>query len=84
VTPSPVASIGVVDLVAPVVVALVFIALVSLIREPYRREFNAIMVAGAGAAYLGAGLGPWEFAYTTVATYLAFRGLRSYIFIGIA
>jgi hypothetical protein len=74
----------VVDLVAPVVVALVFIALVSLIREPYRREFNAIMVAGAGAAYLGAGLGPWEFAYTAVATYLAFRGLRSYTVIGIA
>lgn len=77
-------AIGVVDLVAPVVVALVFIALVSLIREPHRREFNAIMVAGAGAAYLGAGLGPWEFAYTTVATYIAFRGLRSYTFIGIA
>jgi Family of unknown function (DUF6010) len=78
------AAIGVVDLVAPVVVALVFIALVSLIREPHRREFNAIMVAGAGAAYLGAGLGPWEFAYTTAATYIAFRGLRSYTLIGIA
>jgi Family of unknown function (DUF6010) len=84
VTPSPIASIGVVDLVAPVIVALVFIALVSLIREPHRREFNAIMVAAAGAAYLGAGLGPWEFAYTTVATYIAYRGLRSYTYIGVA
>ena len=81
---SHVASIGVIDLVAPVVVALVFIALASLIREPHRREFNAIMVAGAGAAYLGAGLGPWEFPYTAVATYIAYRGLRSYTFIGIA
>ena len=73
-----------VDFAAPVVIALIFIALVSLIREPCRRGFNAIMVAGAGAAYLGAGLGPWEFAYTTLATYIAYRGLRSYTFIGIA
>ena len=73
-----------VDLAAPIVIALIFIALVSLIQEPRRREFNAIMVAGAGAAYLSAGLGPWEFAYTTFATYIAYRGLRSYTFIGIA
>ncbi len=83
-TPSRVVSISVVDLVAPIVVALIFIALTSLIEEPRRREFNAIMVAGAGAAYLGAGLGPWEFAYTTFATYIAYRGLRSYTFIGFA
>jgi len=76
--------IGLSDIVAPIAVALAFIALTSLLREPHRREFNAIMVAGAGAAYLGAGLGPWEFAYTTLATYIAYRGLRSYTFIGIA
>jgi len=74
----------IVDVLAPIVIALVFIALTSLIREPQRRDFNAILVAGAGAAYLGAGLGIWEFVYTSVATYLAYRGLRSYTFIGIA
>jgi len=74
----------IVDVLAPIVIALVFIALTSLIREPQRRDFNAIMVAGAGAAYLGAGLGIWEFVYTSAATYLAYRGLRSYTFIGIA
>jgi len=84
VSPSRVASISVVDLATPVVIALIFIALVSLIREPRRCEFNAIMVAGAGAAYLGGGLGIWELAYTTLATYIAYRGLRSYTFIGIA
>ncbi len=73
-----------VDVFAPIVIALVFIALTSFIAEPQRRDFNAIMVAGAGAAYLGAGLGAWEFLYTSVATYLAYRGLRSYTFIGIA
>ena len=63
-TPSAIASIGVVELVAPILVAFVFIALASLVREPHRHEFNAIMVAGAGAAYLGAGLGPWAVSYT--------------------
>jgi len=76
--------IGLLDIVVPVAVALVFISLTSLLREPQRREFNAIMVAGAGAAYLGAGLGAWEFAFAAAATYVAYRGLRSYTLIGVA
>ncbi len=82
--PGPTSPVTAVDVLAPIFIALVFIALASLIHEPQRHEFNAIMVAGAGAAYLGAGLGAWEFAYTALATYLAYRGLRSYTFIGIA
>ncbi|WP_431969422.1 DUF6010 family protein [Nocardia sp. bgisy134] len=71
--------------VAPLLVGIVYITLMSLIREPHRRQFNAIMVAGAGAAYLsGGGLGPAEFAFTAVVTYCAYRGLRSWTFIGIA
>ena len=83
-TPASAAHLGILNFLAPIVAALMFIAATSLIHEPHRREFNAIMVAGAGAAYLGAGLGIWEFAYTTVATYVAFRGVRSYRFVGIA
>ncbi|WP_280509180.1 DUF6010 family protein [Nocardia farcinica] len=71
--------------VAPLVVGAVYIVLMSLIREPHRRQFNAIMVAGAGAAYLsGGGFGIWEFAFTALVTYCAYRGLRSWRFIGIA
>jgi hypothetical protein len=56
----------------------------SLMTEPNRRNFNAIMIGGAGAAYLsGGGLGIWEFVFTAVVTYCAFRGLRSYTFIGV-
>jgi len=72
------------DAALAVVVALVFVALASLAREPARRRFNAILVAGAGAAYLNGGLGPWEFAYTGVATVVAYRGLEAYRFIGVA
>jgi len=70
---------------APVLVGVVYALLMSLIREPHRRRFNAIMVAGAGAAYLsGGGLGGWEFPATAAITYVAYRGLESWTFIGIA
>jgi hypothetical protein len=64
-------------------VAIIFIAAVSLFKEPNRRNFMAVMIAGAGAAYLNGGLGKWEFVFTAVITYCAYKGLRSYGFIGI-
>jgi len=69
--------------VAPILVAILFIELSSLIREPARRNFMAVMLAGAGAAYIsGGGLGAWEFAFTALLAYCAYRGLTSYRFIG--
>nr|WP_312872649.1 DUF6010 family protein [Kibdelosporangium persicum] len=71
--------------VLPILIGLCFAALNSLIPEAHRRRFNAIFVAGAGAAYLSGGaMGGWEFAFTAVATYCAFRGLDSWTYIGIA
>lgn len=72
------------NVVAPVIIAVVFILLTSLLEEPVRQNFNAVFVAGAGAAYLSGGFGTWEFAFTALVTYCAYRGLRSYAFIGIA
>ncbi|WP_055551901.1 DUF6010 family protein [Streptomyces sp. NBRC 110028] len=70
---------------APILVGVVYALVMSLIREPHRRRFNAIMVAGAGAAYLsGGGLGGWEFLATAAITYVAYLGLESWTFIGIA
>jgi hypothetical protein len=76
-------QIHLVDIVAPVVVATLFIGATSLFKEPQRRNFNAIMIAGAGAAYLNGGLGIWEFAFTAVVTYCAYKGLTSYGYIGL-
>jgi len=70
-------------LIAPIMVALVYISACSLFREPTRRHFNAIMIAGAGAAYLSGGFGLWEFAFNASLTYLAYQGLKSYRFIGV-
>ncbi|MGW5728295.1 DUF6010 family protein [Nocardia beijingensis] len=71
--------------IAPVLIGVLYALAMSIIREPHRRRFNAIMVAGAGAAYLsGGGFGGWEFVFTAVVTYCAYRGLESLTFIGIA
>lgn len=70
-----------------VLVAAGFVAGCSLLAEPTRQQFNAVFVAGAGAAYLhgGAGaLGLAEFGFTAVVTLCALWGLRSYRWIGVA
>jgi hypothetical protein len=80
----PIAEFHAFDAIAPVLAAMIFIVGSSLIKEPNRRNFMAIMIGGAGAAYLsGGGLGKWEFAFTAVVTWCAYRGLQSYRFIGI-
>jgi len=70
--------------ISPLVVALVWIAAFSLLKEPVRRHFSAIMMAGAGAAYLNGGLGKWEFAFCALITFFAYKGLENYRFIGLA
>ncbi|MEN3615588.1 DUF6010 family protein [Plantactinospora sp. ZYX-F-223] len=68
----------------PLFIGVFYVLVNSLIAEPHRRRFNAVMLAGAGAAYLsGGGLGIGEFAFTAVLTYLAYRGLESWTFIGV-
>ncbi len=74
----------VMDYVGPAVGAVVFVLVMSFVREPVRQRFNAIFVAGAGGVYLSGGLGPWELLYPAIATPVAYLGLRSYRFIGIA
>ncbi|WP_431035237.1 DUF6010 family protein [Streptomyces sp. P6-2-1] len=70
--------------VPPVLIGLCYALLMSLVRPPHRRKLNAVMVAGAGATYLGGGdLGGWEFAFTAAATYVAYRALDSWTFVGI-
>ena len=66
------------DVLGAVLVAILYICASSLFSEPNRRNFDAIMIAGAGAAYLNGGFGAWEFAFTAIVTYFAYRGLRSY------
>ena len=66
----------------PLAVAGALVAAFSLLKEPQRRTFSALVIAGAGATYLAGGLGPWELILPVVMTPLAYFGLKDYRFIG--
>ena len=70
--------------ISTVVSAIVLILLMSGLPEPMRQKFNAVFVAGAGAVYINGGFSAWEFVFILIATMLAYKGLESYRFIGIA
>ena len=71
------------QLISPIFVAFIWVSAFSLLKEPARQKLSAIMIAGAGAAYLNGGLGIWEFAASAVFTFLAYKGLAEYRFIGV-
>jgi hypothetical protein len=72
------------DCAGPIVGAIVFVIVMSLVREPARRSYNAIFLAGASGVYLSGGLGGWELVYAAVAGgVVAYLGLGSYRFIGL-
>jgi hypothetical protein len=78
-------SLHLIDYVGPSLGAIVFVAIMSLVKEPARRNYNAIFVAGASGVYLSGGLGLWELLYTAIAGgVVAYLGLRSHRFIGLA
>ncbi len=72
-----------INIFAAVLVGAGFVAAVSLLREPKRRQFSALMIAGAGATYFGAGFGVWEVVFCGLMTWLAFRALENYKYAGI-
>ena len=73
-----------IDYVAPAIAGLVFILIMSFVREPTRRTLNGVLAAGAVSTYLSGGFGVWELVYPIVATPIVYCGLQSYRFIGIA
>jgi hypothetical protein len=76
------APLAVTDYVGPALAALLFVAAMSLVKEPNRRTVNAIVLAGASGVYLSGGFGRWELPYPVIGAVIAFRGLRSYRLIG--
>jgi hypothetical protein len=72
------------DYMGPAIGAALFVLIMSLVPEPTRRTFNAILVAGTCGAYLNGGFGRWELLYPALATPIVYYGLRSHRFIGVA
>lgn len=77
-------EIVVLDVVGAVAVSLLFIVGLSALPEPARQRYNAVFVAGAGAAYLNGGFGMVELAFALVVSVWAYLGLRSYKAIAVA
>ncbi len=73
----------VMDYIGPAVGAVLFVLVMSVVKEPARRRFNAIFMAGAAGVYLSGGFGPWELLYPAIAAPVAYLGLRSYRYIGV-
>ena len=80
-TPTPLSAAG---LIIPVLIALLFIGLCGLLKEPARRSFSAVFVAGAGSAYLSGGFGLLEMLFCLAITGLAYRGLSDHRATGVA
>jgi hypothetical protein len=72
------------DYVGPAIGAVVFVSIMSLVREPTRRTLNAVVVAGACGVYLNGGFGLWELAFPLIAMPVVYRGLSSHRYIGLA
>lgn len=72
------------DVLGPAVGAGIFVVAMSLVREPMRRTFNAVLVAGATGVYLSGGFGLWELLYPVAAMPVLIRGLQSHRYIGFA
>ena len=68
---------------AAALIAVVYIVIFSMVKEPNRQKINAIILAGAGAAYLRGGFGIGEFVFCGFMTFIAFKDLSNYTFIGI-
>lgn len=77
-------ALQVMDWVGPAIGAVVFVLIMSVVREPARRRFNAVFVAGASGVYLSGGFGPWELLYPALTLPIVYRALDSHRFIGIA
>lgn len=72
------------DYVGPAIGALLFVLGMSLVAEPHRKTINAVLAAGTPGLYISGGFGPWELLYAAAATPIAYRGLTSFRFIGLA
>lgn len=69
--------------IGAVAIAGVYISAFSLVKEPYRKTINALIIAGAGGVYWSGGLGALEFPFGPLMFFLAYKGLTDYKYIAI-
>jgi Family of unknown function (DUF6010) len=72
-----------INALAAVAIALIYITIFSLVKEPKRQTINALVIASAGAVYWSGGLGVGEFPFGILMIFIAYKGLTDYKYIGI-
>jgi hypothetical protein len=72
-----------VQIIAPVIVSGIYIAAMSALPTEVRRKLSALIIAGAGCVYYGAGFGWWEVVFCLPMLWLAYRGLDDFRFVGV-
>lgn len=72
--------------IGPVLVGLVFVGVMSLVRDDgLRRRVNALVAAGASGTYLATGtFGPVELVLAAVVLVVAYQGFGAWHWIGVA
>lgn len=71
------------DILPPIGQSLIFVFLISIIREPYRQRLMAIMLALAGGVYMNNAYQLMPGIFALVMACFSFLGLNNYKFIGI-
>ena len=74
----------VMDTLGPAIGALVFVVVMTCIRDPQRLTFNSLFVTGASAAYIGGGLGVAELLFPALLFPINWLTRTSYRAIGVA
>jgi hypothetical protein len=74
----------IINALAAIVIAFIYIGISSLANEPNRQRISAVIIAGAGAVYWSGGFGIAEYLFATAMLFMAFKGLTNYNYIGIA
>src|SRR5881394_1391520 len=77
-------ALSITDYIGPVIGAVVFGSMLSLLKEPTRRTVSAVIAAGLTGVYMsGGGFGVWELVFPLVAMPIAYIRLRSYAAIAV-
>ncbi len=75
--------IGVAAVISPLVVSAVYIGIMSLLSGRARLRLSALIIAGAGGVYFGAGFGIWEVLFCFPMFFLAYRGSDDGRYVGV-
>jgi Family of unknown function (DUF6010) len=71
------------NFILAIILAPIFIIIMSLLKEPLRQKINAGLIAVAGGAYINAGLMPFDQLFNVVLVFVAYKGLQNYKFIAL-